>query len=121
TLNLDTFQRNQVKIKQEEANKSVEARIPETYIWLLVPDQPDPRQPDELQELRLQPQPQSSLTANASRRLRTEEMLITQYAGTILRREMDRITLWRGMHVGVIMLADFFSLTFLLPLIIIRE
>src|SRR3989441_1124590 len=63
TLNLDTFQRNQVKTKQEEANKSVEARIPETYIWLLVPDQPDPRQPDELQELRLQPQPQSSLTA----------------------------------------------------------
>src|SRR3989440_1452485 len=115
TLNLDTFQRNQVKIKQEEANKSVEARIPETYIWLLVPDQPDPRQPDELQELRLQPQPQSSLTANASRRLKTEEMLITQYAGTLLRREMDRIPLWRGNHVGVKELADFFARHVYLP------
>ena len=115
TLNLDTFQRNQVKIKQEEANKSVEARIPETYIWLLVPDQPDPRQPDELQELRLQPQPQSSLTANASRRLKTEEMLITQYAGTLLRREMDRIPLWRGNHVGVKELADFFARYVYLP------
>ncbi len=41
-LNLDAFQRNQAKTKQSEANKSVEARIPETYIWLLVPDQPEP-------------------------------------------------------------------------------
>src|SRR6202011_3427984 len=115
TLNLDTFQRNQVKIKQEEANKSVEARIPETYIWLLVPDQPDPRQPDELQELRLQPQPLSSLAANASRRLKTEEMLITQYAGTLLRREMDRIPLWRGNHVGIKDLADYFARYVYLP------
>ena len=112
---MDTFQRNQVKAKQEEANKSVEARIPETYTWLLVPDQPDPKQPDELQELRLPPQPQSSLTANASRRLKTEEMLITQYAGTLLRREMDRIPLWRGNHVSTKDLADYFARYVYLP------
>src|SRR5579864_6298924 len=63
TLNLDAFQRNQAKTKHDEANKSVEARIPETYTWLLVPDQPDPRQPDALEERRLQAQPQSSLAA----------------------------------------------------------
>src|SRR6266566_5105100 len=115
TLNLDAFGRNQARTKRDEAGKSIEARLPETYIWLLVPDQPDPRQPDELQELRLPPQPQSSLTANASRRLKTEEMLITQYAGTLLRREMDRIPLWRGNHVGVKELADFFARYVYLP------
>src|SRR2546421_1416053 len=115
TLNLDAFQRNQARTKRDEAGKSIEARLPETYIWLLVPDQPDPRQPDELVELRLQPQPQSSLAANASRRLKTEEMLITQYAGTLLRREMDRIPLSRGNHVGVKELADFFARHVYLP------
>src|SRR5947207_14000498 len=42
-------------------------------------------------------------------------MLITQYAGTLLRREMDRIPLWRGNHVGVKELADFFARYVYLP------
>jgi adenine-specific DNA methylase/predicted AAA+ superfamily ATPase len=114
-LNLDAFQRNQAKTKRDEANKSVVARIPETYTWLLVPDQPELRQSDELQELRLQPQLQNSLAANASRRLKTEEMLITQYAGTLLRREMDRIPLWRGNHVSIKELAENFARYVYLP------
>ena len=115
TLNLDAFQRNQARTKRDEANKSVEARIPETYIWLLVPDQPDPRQPDELQEIRMQPQPQSPLAVNASRRLRAEDMLITHYAGTLLRRELDRIPLWRGNHLNTKELADYFACYVYLP------
>ncbi len=115
TLNLDAFQRNQARTKRDEANKSVEARIPEAYIWLLVPDQPDPRLPDELQEIRMQPQPQNPLAVNASRRLRTEDMLITQYAGTLLRRELDRIPLWRGNHVNTKELADYFARYVYLP------
>ena len=115
TLNLDAFQRNQARTKRDEANKSVEARIPEAYIWLLVPDQPDPKQPDELQEIRMQPQPQNPLPINACRRLRTEDMLITQYAGTLLRRELDRIPLWRGNHVNTKELADYFARYVYLP------
>jgi predicted AAA+ superfamily ATPase len=115
TLNLDSFQRNQAQSKREEARKSVEARIPETYIWLLVPDQPDPRKPDELQELKLQPQPQASLAQNASRRLKMEEMLMTQLAGTRLRHELDRIPLWKGNHIGIKELADYFARYVYLP------
>jgi predicted AAA+ superfamily ATPase len=114
-LNLDTFQRSQVATKYEEANKTVEARIPETYTWLLVPEQPDPRQPDALQELKLQPQPQGSLTANASRRLKMEEMLVTQYAGTLLHDELKRIPLWRGNHVSLKQLAEDFARYIYLP------
>ncbi|HXX78431.1 MAG TPA: hypothetical protein VEI53_08075, partial [Ktedonobacteraceae bacterium] len=113
-LNLDPFQRNQAKIKCNEANESVERRIPETYIWLLVPDQPDPHQSAHLQELRLQ-QPQGPLAINASRRIKTEEMLIIDYAGTLLRGEMDRIPLWRGNHVSIKELASFFASYIYLP------
>jgi len=115
TLNLDAFGRNQARTKRDEAGKSIEARLPETYIWLLVPDQPDPRQPDELVELRLQPQPQSSLAANASRRLKIEEILVSQYAGTLLRRELDRIPLWRGNHVNIKEVSDYFARYVYLP------
>jgi predicted AAA+ superfamily ATPase len=114
-LNLDTFQRSQVMSKHEEATRTVEARIPETYTWLLVPEQPDPRQPDVLQELKLQPQPQSSLSGNASRKLKLEGMLVTQYAGTLLRGELDRIPLWRGNHVSVKQLAEDFARYIYLP------
>ena len=89
------------------------ARIPETFIWLLVSDQPRPLQPDELQELKLQPQ--EALAVNASRRLKTEDMLTTQYAGTNLRRKLDEIPLWRGDHVSLKELADFFARYVYLP------
>lgn len=113
-LNLDPFQRNQAKTKRDEANESVERRIPETYIWLLVPDQPDAHQPGHLQELRLQ-QPQGPLAVSASRRIKTEDMLITDFAGTLLRGEMDRVPLWRGNHVSIKELADFFARYVYLP------
>ena len=63
----------------------------------------------------MQPQPQNSLATNASRRLRSEDMLITQYAGTLLRREMDRIPLWRGNHVTVKELSENFARYVYLP------
>src|SRR6266699_5968504 len=85
TLNLDAFQRNQAKTKRDEANKIVTARIPETYTWLLVPNQPDPKSAESLEEIKMQPQPQSPLAVNASRRLKSEEMLITQLSGIRLR------------------------------------
>jgi len=113
-LNLDPFQRNQAKTKRDEANESVERRIPETYIWLLVPDQPDVHQPGHIQELRLQ-QPQGPLAVSASRRIKMEDMLITQYDGTLLRGEMDRVPLWRGNHVSIKELADFFARYVYLP------
>ena len=113
-LNLDPFQRNQAKTKRDEANESVERRIPETYIWLLVPDQPDLHQPGHLQELRLQ-QPQGSLAVSASRRIKMEDMLITDFAGTLLRGEMDRVPLWRGNHVNIKELANFFASYIYLP------
>src|SRR5205807_8985979 len=49
TLNLDAYQRSQARTKRDEANKSVDARIPETHTSLIAPEQSDPRQPDHLE------------------------------------------------------------------------
>lgn len=115
TLNLDAFQDNQAKIKRDEAHTAVTGRIPETYIWLLVPEQLDAHQPEQIEEYRLQPQQQTALAVTASRKLRTEELLLTQYAGTLLRQKMDEIPLWRGPHVTIKELAEFFARYLYLP------
>ncbi len=113
SLNLDAFQSNQAKTKHEQADETVEQRIPETYQWLLVLVQPDPKASVDWQEIRLQGQ--DRLAVRASKRLRNEELLITQFAGTLLRLELDRIPLWRGDHVILKQLADDFAQYLYLP------
>lgn len=47
-FNLDPFQAKQADTKRKNADDTVTVRIPETYPWLLVPNQPDPRGSIEL-------------------------------------------------------------------------
>ena len=93
-LNLDAFQRNQARSKRDEADQTVAKRIPETYIWLLVPVQPSPTGPVEWDEIRVTGE--DKLAVKASRKLRTEELLITELGGPRLALELDRVPLWRG-------------------------
>ncbi len=104
TLNLDTFQTKQAETKCAGAEETVQARIPETYQWLIVPGQPDPKGAVEWTEIRLQGQ--DTLAVRASKKLRNEELLMTQLGGIRLRHELDRVPLWRGDHVGVKQLAE---------------
>ena len=113
TLNLDAFQANQANTKREQAEETIRQRIPETYQWLLVPGQPDPQAAVEWQEIRLQGQ--DSLAVRATKKLKNEELLVTQFAGTRLRLELDRVPLWRGNHVGLKQLAEDFAQYLYLP------
>jgi len=116
TLNLDPFSRNQAKTHRERADSTVKARIPETYTWLIVPEQAEPgaRNPDgspknaALREIKLQPA-QEALAVRASRKLENDGLLITRYAGTNLRLELDKVPLWRDGSVSVKQLADNFA------------
>jgi len=103
-LNLDEFQRRQADTRRKSADETVDARIPETYQWLLVPGQPDPKGAVAWTEIRLQGQ--DALSARAVKKLRNEELLMVQLGGTRLRHELDRVPLWRGNHVGVQQLAE---------------
>jgi hypothetical protein len=113
TLNLDAFQANQAKTKRETSNETVQARIPETYQWLIVPTQPDQNGSIEWQEIKLQGM--ESLPSKASKKLKNEELLITRLAGIRLRHEMDKVPLWRGDHVPVKQLAEDFAQYLYLP------
>jgi predicted AAA+ superfamily ATPase len=104
TLNLDQFQTRQAETKRKTADETVEARIPETYQWLIVPGQPDPQGKPDWTEYRLQGQ--EALATRAAKKLKTEELLLVQLGGSRLRHELDRVPLWRGNHVGLKQLCE---------------
>jgi hypothetical protein len=55
-------------------------------------------------EIRLQGA--DGLSARAARKLKSEELLVTDMGGVRLKHELDRIPLWRGQDVGVKQLAE---------------
>ena len=104
TLNLDPFQTKQAETKLRTSDETVDARIPETFQWLLVPGQSDPKGDIEWTEIRLQGQ--DSLATRAAKKLKSEELLMPALGDVRLRHELDRVPLWRGDHVGVKQLAE---------------
>ncbi|PXF60387.1 MAG: AAA+ family ATPase [Deltaproteobacteria bacterium] len=112
-LNLDPFQSKQADTKRKNADDTVRARIPETYHWMLVPSQPDLKGALEWTEIRLQGS--NSLALRASKKLKSEEMLLVQMGGVRLRLELDRVPLWRGDDVPVKQLIEDFATYMYLP------
>lgn len=113
TLDLSPHQMRQAETQLGAANATVTARLPEAYHWLLVPVQDKPTEPVRMEVLKLTGQ--EALAIRASKRLRSEELLITGLAGTRLRMELDRVPLWRGDHVSIRQLADDFARYHYLP------
>lgn len=113
SLDLPPHQVRQAEQQAESADGTVNARIGETYQWLLVPSQKTPKAPVEWQKIRLRGS--GPLAQQASRRLLNDEMLVTSMAGTRLRMELDRVPLWRGDHVAVRQLVDDFARYIYLP------
>jgi hypothetical protein len=112
-LNLDPHQVRQAQTQRKSAEGAVVARLPEAYQWLLVPVQVTPQSTIEWQAFRLSGQ--DSLAVRASKKLRSEELLVPSLAGTRLRMELDRVPLWRGDHVAVRQLAEDFARYVYLP------
>ncbi len=111
-LNLDPQQLKQAETQLKSADGAVVARLPETYQWLLVPAH-SPQSPVEWHSYRLSGQ--DALAVRASKRLRSEELLVPALAGTRLRMELDRIPLWRGDDVAIKLLAEDFARYLYLP------
>ncbi len=112
-LNLDAQQRRAAKNQRDNANTTVNARIPETYQWLIVPTQPKSQDPVQWQSFRLQGQ--EALAVRASRKLKNDELLVTKLAASRLRLELDNVPLWRGECVPVKQLAEDFARYLYLP------
>lgn len=112
-LDLSPHQVKQAETQKDAASSSVTARIPETYQWLLVPVQENPQASVEWQAIRLSGQ--DALAVRASKKLRSDELLVTGFAPTRLRMELDRVPLWRGDHVAVRQLVEDFAKYLYLP------
>ena len=50
-----------------------------------------------------------TLAVRAARKLENDGLLLTEYAPSLLRLELDRVPLWRGDHVKVQQLAEDFA------------
>jgi predicted AAA+ superfamily ATPase len=112
-LNLDPQQVKQAETQRTTADAIITARLPETYQWLLVPEQKTPQSAIEWQAIRLSGQ--EALAIRASKKLKNDELLITTFAATRLRMELDRIPLWRGNHVAIKQLVEDFASFIYLP------
>jgi predicted AAA+ superfamily ATPase len=114
TLDLSPHQVKQAETQLKSADTTVQARIPETYQWLLAPEQTSPQSKEiKWQALRLTGG--DALALRASKKLKTDELLVTGLAGTRLRMELDRVPLWRSDHVTVRQLAEDFARYIYLP------
>jgi predicted AAA+ superfamily ATPase len=112
-LNLDPHQEQQAENQKRAADGAVTARLPETYQWLLVPEQANPQAPVTWQAIRLSAA--DALAARACKRLRSDESLVTSLGSTILRKHLDDVPLWRGDHVAVKLLVEDFARYLYLP------
>ncbi len=115
-LNLDPLQVKQAETQRGAADGTVTARLPETYRWLLVPGQASPQAAVEWQAVHLSGQ--NALAVRASNRLVHDELLLTRFAGTRLRMDLDKVPLWRGDqrdHVAVRQLLEDFARYLYLP------
>jgi hypothetical protein len=112
-LNLSPHQVKQAETQRTAAEGSVTARLPETYQWLLVPTQATPQSAIAWQSIRLSGT--DPLAERASKKLKSDELLIVNFAASRLRMEMDRVPLWRGNHVTVRQLIEDFGRYLYLP------
>ena len=95
------------------ADSVVTARIPEAYQWLLLPVQDKPQSSVEWQAFRLTGS--DSLAGRASKKLRNDELLLTAFAPSRLRMELDGVPLWRGDAVAIKQLVEDFGRYLNLP------
>ncbi|MCS6898143.1 MAG: Swt1 family HEPN domain-containing protein [Myxococcales bacterium] len=112
-LDLSPHQVKQAEMQQRAVDSVVNARLPETYQWLLVPTQQNPQAAVEWQAIRLTGQ--DTLAGRSSKRLKNDELLVMSFAASRLRMELDRVPLWRGDHVAIKQLIDDFARYLYLP------
>jgi hypothetical protein len=113
TLDLSPFQVRQAETQKQAADATVTARLPETYQWVLAPEQKTPQAAVAWQAIRLSGP--DALAVRAGKKLRTDELLVTSLGSTILRKHLDDVPLWRGDHVAVRQLVEDFARYLYLP------
>lgn len=91
-LNLDAHQRRQANESSEKMHKTVNIRLNEAYIWLLIPTQ-EGTNPITLEPIRIT-RGDGSFISRASKQVRNDELLIIKWSPALLKNELDK-WLWK--------------------------
>jgi hypothetical protein len=91
-LNLDAQQRRHAESQTKHFDETVQQRIGETFVWMLTPRQELGSSEVTWEQTRVTGS--DPIPARVSKKLAGEEGLLTQYAGTRLRMDLDRVPLW---------------------------
>jgi hypothetical protein len=105
-LNLDSSQKRQVDKQVQNNEDTIKARLMETFCHLIVPTQ-EGTNPIEWSVSRLQGG--DNLVTRASKKLKNEQQLITEWSPALLRMELDR-WLWKEVnHISTKQLWDYLA------------
>jgi hypothetical protein len=116
TLNLDEQQARHAETQIAHFDDSVNQRLGETFVWMLAPQQSDPKSAEVEWEV-ARVTGGDPIPVRISRKLGNEEGLITEYAGTRLRLDLDRVPLWPADagHVSTQQLWSYYTQHLYLP------
>lgn len=110
---LTSAAKRQIATRVDEYDSAVKARLTETWCWLLVPSKELRSADVKWREIRLQGS--GSLAGRASQKLEFDADLLKKIGPSILRREIDKVPLWRGDHVSIRQLVEDFAKHLYLP------
>jgi predicted AAA+ superfamily ATPase len=100
-LDLTQNQKNQAAQKKAQADQTVTSRLMQTFIWALVPAQPDAGAPFVISETKVEGQ-SNSLADRVSRRLGNDGDLSTRQAAATIRLALNKVPqIWKDGHVGL--------------------
>jgi len=107
-LDLSTSQVAQVEQQRKFAKETIEFRISETYLHLLIPYQENPKGTFFLDCVPLNPG-KDPITRRIKEALEKSSRCIRSISPKILRERMDEIPLWAGDHVEIEKLIEYFA------------
>ena len=100
-LDLTQNQKNQAVQRQSQADQTANARLLQTFIWALVPSQPDPSAPFIIRETKIEGQSEW-LAERVSRRLGSDGDLSTRQAAVNIRLAINKVPqVWKDGHVAL--------------------
>jgi predicted AAA+ superfamily ATPase len=120
TFDLTDSSKEQAKTRIAQFDRTIQQRLGETYVWILVPSQPDAPTSECVavwQDLKANGAnaAETPIGQRVGRKLRTERLLQTAYAGNELKLHLDSIPLWQGNHLDIAVLEDMLARYLYLP------
>lgn len=115
-LNLNAFDRKQVETSVDRAEQAVTIRIKETFIWLLLPTQDDPKTSEiTWTASRINASNGDSLPEKVSKRLVDDGQLIVAWSAVNLKIELDNLLWKEKSHIDIKTLWEYFCTYLYLP------